>query len=98
MPSAKTLWSKWVPVSGYSSGLFMKSGSIGFAAKSTSRDICLPPRRGRPAVIQRPGGRLLCTPPFLPFLLNFHCTDAHLFRPHRLSFSSRFVIYFVGLS
>src|SRR2546426_4829795 len=63
MPSAKTLWSKWVPVSGYSSGLFMKSGSIGFAAKSTSRDILSAPK-GWARPFSGPGNGLYTPPLF----------------------------------
>src|SRR5437870_1806169 len=64
MPSAKTLWSKWVPVSGYSSGLFMKSGSIGFALKSTSRDMRLPPLAVHARPCNRPGNGLYTPPLF----------------------------------
>src|SRR5207247_2567443 len=64
LPSAKTLFSKGVPVSGYSSGLFMKSGSIGFALKSTSRDMRLPPLAVHARPCNRPGNGLYTPPLF----------------------------------
>src|SRR5712691_273039 len=48
----------------------MKSGSIGFAAKSTSRDIWSPPKSLGPTLI-RAGHWLVYSSPFLPFRFYF---------------------------